>query len=163
MYPIGELRIIQIDGVVLSTTLELRPPVGREWLVIDLAGFHDSSATNVYWDWYDMGSSLFSTSPVSMASGQRYAISGVNGSTSAAALNHQYPLKISYTVYPKLVCAALDAGKKLKIQGLVLERPENFEMQLIEDLYQHLKWDLPSGIQALQGSMRSHRGPPGRR
>lgn len=163
MYPIGELRIIQIDGVINVVTLELRPPVGREWIVLDLAGFHDSSATNTYWDWYDSGSSLFSTSSVSMASGQRYALSAVNGSTSAAALNHQFPLKISYTVYPKLVVAALDSGKKLKIQGVVVERPENFEMQLIEDLYLHLNWLLPSGIQALQGSMRGHRAPPGRK
>lgn len=162
MYPIGELRIIQVDGLINVTSLELRPPVGREWLVVDLSGLHDSSAANMYWDWYDLTANVYSTSSVNMSSGQRYPISGVNGSTSAAALNHQYPLKISYTIYPKLVIAALDSGKKLKIQGLVLERPENFEMQLIEDVYVKLGWDLPSGIQALQGSMRNHRGAPGR-
>jgi hypothetical protein len=162
MYPIGELRIIQVDGVINTTSLEIRPPVGREWLVVELAGMHDSSASNLYWNWYDSGSQIFNSSPVSMSSGQRYALSAIMGSTTSVAINKQYPIKISYTIYPKLTVVALDAGKKLSIQGLVLERPENFEMQLIEDLYVHLGWDLPSGIQALQGSMRNHRSAPGR-
>jgi hypothetical protein len=162
MYPIGELRIIQIDGLINVTGLELRPPVGKEWLVIEIAGMHDSSASNLYWNWYDNTSQLFNSSPVSMSSGQRYPISAMFGTTTSAAVNKHYPLKITNTIYPKLTVAALDSGKKLSIQGLVLERPENFEMQLIEDVYAKLKWTLPSGVQALQGSLRGHRAAPGR-
>lgn len=140
---IGETKIIQILGEPTVLEVAARPPEGVEWVVLRGAAYTDVAAgANLNWKIYDakysismQGTAMFRAVNVSMTLHM--------WDTATAYLDPLGYLIFTHNVYPAVVANAIAAGKRIYIELHVIERPENFELQLAEMIANFLGYKLP--------------------
>lgn len=165
MYPCGDIRTIGLASAVSGTTINIRPEVGHEWIPLVLhARTDDGTARTLYAKVFD-GSSSFDLK-VHGAGGSNYEtlISSVlsselivhnTNSVAGKTFNNGFlPFKLNNQVYLQANLNAITAGKQFWIDGVVIDRPENFEYQIFAALCEGK--NVPA-LTAMDVMLRGHR------
>jgi len=120
--PYGFLKVVEITGVALDTTIELKPAAGFSWLVVEAWGYHDDATSrSLNWQFQDDNLTL---GIVKEGSGAIAALSPWHlpqRSTSTPWATNIERYLFNSKVYAQLNADALAAGKKLYIKALVYE------------------------------------------
>lgn len=123
-YQGGRPVIINVDGVADDATIDIRPPDGKLWLILDLWAYHDdTSSRTLAWSYTDgildssKGASASIAAQVKVAfnlmlSGALYIPSVVG------------PVLINYNTFLQCTASALTAGKHIFARGFALEVDE---------------------------------------
>jgi hypothetical protein len=130
MYPIGKIVIVDVScpANITNSSDHFRPPVGMEWININTMAQHNNVAnTTITWEYYDAVKGL---------AAYMYAASVATNSNvfleRASTRSYDLPLKSTHDVYVRARFSP-EAGKRLRIISVFIERPENLEL-LLEEL-----------------------------
>ena len=155
MYPIGESKLITIVAKPGVLNAPFRPAEGNEWIVCELCFWHDDPISRSgYWKVINAAKSATSNSAL-VAQYVRIPFSLMNGPALVSQIFN--PIRITHLQYCQAVLNTLAAVNVLHIDALVIERPENIELQLIENIFSTLKWQLPGGLIGLKSRLGDYR------
>lgn len=119
----NRLRIIQVDGAPNALEIELRPPDGMVWHVIDAFGIHDDTTSRqIQWAYIDGNIGMSKGPTAAVAAGTRVPIT-VHAIAEGSSISS--PLILNHQIWAKLIVGTLTAGKLMKIRALVRETDED--------------------------------------
>jgi len=144
---IGVRRAVEIVGAATVTALNVRPDKGIEWVVLNGGVIHDDVARNMTWSIVDEDKGLeivtcycnaFLPAHV-LGIGENYFYNGSSIWSSTCT----YPLILTNNLYAKITASAMAAGKHMEVGLHVIERPENFDLALMEMFANYMGYKLP--------------------
>jgi hypothetical protein len=130
MQLIGKLKMFDLTLPLNVATSEdyFRPPQGFEWIYHQTYVQHNNAAASaVYWYMYE-----YSTSKTIYINGATVATNGNVFLERASTRSFDFPLIGNHDLFPRVTWTP-EAGKRIIIRSIILERPENFEL-LLEEL-----------------------------
>jgi hypothetical protein len=140
MYLIGKIRLIDITFPANQANSGdlFRPPEGMEWIYHSTHAQHNNvAATSLYWYMFDA------------VTGKTLYIYGATVATNAnvfmeraSTRSFDFPLKGTHNCYPRANFAP-EAGKRLIVRSIILERPENFDLMFLEFIAHKMGFKLP--------------------
>jgi hypothetical protein len=119
----GSPTVIALDdgGAGGNVSVSLRPPVGKEWLVMLGYYYHDEGAAKSCNAQITDGVTTITYQTNSLASDTRVSLLQVHGNSASGAGNLGAWFKLNRDKYIIVNATALTAGKKLYVRAFVLE------------------------------------------
>lgn len=145
MYPIGKARIVKISGEAVVVKVAARPPKGIEWLVLHGGAYSDDGAARtIHFNWYDEGLGLdFSTTEVAIGALSFVPIQQLMADATIMPSLNANSIKLTNDLYVEAEMNFLGAGKHLHMMLVVIERPENLDLALMEMFGNYMGYKLP--------------------
>lgn len=159
MYPIGETKVIKQSIAVGATNTGdlLKPPEGFEWLLYFLYGWQNNVDDSVM-EWFVYSSEMDYSISLGGVSASTYTKVWFTPGPAQTSFNFGMPFRFTWDCYPFLTCGALEAGKKMEIFGMIMERPANLELTLRDWYAAILRTPLPAGLEGLKSRIEHYRG-----
>tara|TARA_Y100000310_G_C20674713_1_gene812322 strand:- start:2400 stop:2786 length:387 start_codon:yes stop_codon:yes gene_type:complete len=113
-----KIRVIDIHGEAAVGEVPLRPPVNKTWMIMDAWFYHDDG-TNRSGNWRYQNAGTVApgkTGVVLTAVEHLNLVKGAYNGSSVMGI-----ILADYDSYPEAVVLSLGAGKKVRVQALVLE------------------------------------------
>ena len=156
MYPIGETKMLRIKLTAEFPDISIRPPEGLEWIPTYLFAYHDHAAAAKMITWLQDNGGYPDTITLDeeqKVSGQK---SWLFSDTIIPRVN--FPMRINHQVWVRAAASGFGANESLYVGGLVLERPDNLELVLLEWAAQIGGVGMPQGLDALKSRIEHYRG-----
>ena len=143
----GKIRVIKVEPAATVLTADIRPDVGVEWIVLAGGAWHDdATGRDIKWRFWNREDDVsYYTKTITLNADWQNPILGhtiYHGSDFYTSVG-QPTLVLRHEHYATAYVSALAAGKFLKVAIQVLERPENFDLALMEMFANSMGYKLP--------------------
>jgi len=123
--PRGKLKLYTLTGAATVTTVDLRPDDGYIWEVIEALASHDDPAPRtITWSYYDGTTRISKMASINKTVDVPHSLAAL-GTANSEIVNTCFGRPVAtYDTYISATASALDPGKKLTVEAVVLEYAE---------------------------------------